>query len=124
MESGLYIPKGGSTTPRSDSPDAIKPKTSPAQTAAAAARAVSEAAGDSPAAALPESLNPLGSAIHQNLTDRLKAAKVPGHAGSRNITPGKSLPLISLHVVIRVKLFCKCFFKLLHASVCSGPAAL
>ncbi|DBA94296.1 hypothetical protein WJX77_005306 [Trebouxia sp. C0004] len=85
MESGLYIPKGGSTTPRSDPPHAIKPKTSPAQTAAAAAKAVSQAAGDSPAAALPEPQNPLGSAIHQNLADRLKAAKVPGHNGSHNI---------------------------------------
>ncbi|KAL0047798.1 hypothetical protein WJX82_000192 [Trebouxia sp. C0006] len=88
MESDLYIPKGGSTTPRSDPPAVIKPKTSPAQTAAAAARVASEAAGDSPAAALPNSLNPLGSAIHQNLADRLKAAKVPGHAGNHNTPPG------------------------------------
>lgn len=93
MESDLYIPKGGSTTPRSDALAVIKPETGPAQTAAAAAKAVSEAAGDSPAAALPESLNPLGSAIHQNLADRLKAAKVPGHAGNHNTPPGKALPL-------------------------------
>ena len=96
MESGLYIPKGGSTTPRSDPQAVIKPKTSPAQTAAAAAKAVSEVAGDSPAAAMPESLNPLGSAIHQNLADRLKAAKVPGHAGSHSTPPGKALPVILL----------------------------
>ena len=117
MESGLYISKGGSTTPRSDAPAVIKLKSSPAQTAAAAAKAVSEAAGDSPAAALPEPVNPLGSVIHQNLADRLKAAKVPGHAGSHNMPPGQSLHLVSLHGLTGVKMFCKCFHKLSHASV-------
>ena len=33
-------------------------------------------------------LNPAGSAIHQNLADRLKAAKVPGQAGQQDAPAG------------------------------------
>lgn len=33
-------------------------------------------------------LNPAGSAIHQNLADRLKAAKVPGQAGQHEAPAG------------------------------------
>lgn len=41
-------------------------------------------------------VNPAGSAIHQNLADRLKAAKVPGQAGQQEAPAGVALFLLIL----------------------------
>ena len=84
MESGLYIPKTDGTTPGSSLMDVTKQQNTPA----IAPRGNAEAAGDSPAPALAGSLNPTGLAIHQSLADRLKAAKVPGYAGSQDSPAG------------------------------------
>lgn len=39
--------------------------------------------------ALASALNPAGSAIHQNLADRLKAARVPNQIGQQEAPAGK-----------------------------------
>ncbi len=89
MESGLYIPKAGGITPRSNQPDATKPQTSPVRAPGAAAKGSPEAAADSPAPASAVAISPVGAVIHKNLADRLKAAKVPGHAGSQDSPAGE-----------------------------------
>lgn len=101
MESGLYIPKAVSPTLLSVHPDAAKPRTSPTPTFAASAQAPPAAAEDTVDPALAASPNPLGSAIHQNLAERLKAAKVPGHAGTPDPPAGAPVSLATVEGLLQ-----------------------
>ena len=104
MESGLYIPRAVSPTLLSVHPDAAKPRSSPTQTPAAAAQGPPAAAEDTGDAALTASLTPLGntSAIHQNLAERLKAAKVPGHAGTPDPPAGALAILVQAEGLLQL----------------------
>ena len=98
MECGLYIPRGNSLPAQAGTAEIAGPQQGSEQLRqgseqlihSAAARAADGAAGDSPAPASAAALNPMGSAIHQNLADRLRAAKVPGYAGSQDSPAGAS----------------------------------
>ena len=104
MESGLYIPRGSSLPAQAGPADGVGPQQGSEQLRqgaeqlihTAAARAADGAAGDSPAPASAAALNSMGSAIHQNLAERLRAAKVPGYAGSHDSPAGTAYALRSI----------------------------
>ena len=102
MENGLYTSKLGVAAPRASETDPAKPLTGTNQIPA---RAPAAAAADSPAPDPPIGLNLQGSAIHQNLADRLRAAKVPGHAGFQE-TPAGAAPQTALFAMYTVQRHC------------------